>query len=188
MTTTTTATMTTTTSGRGGWLAEFDTPEALLAAARAASDAGHSLQAYAPHHVEGLAEAVAARRPPIAAITFCGALLGGLGGYAMQWFSAVVDRPLDVGGRPLHSAPMFIPVTFETTVLCAALAALVAFLWTAGLPRLRHPLFDVPGFERATRDRYFLVLLGEDTAAMAAEAATALDGSLRPVQWVEVGR
>ena len=170
------------------WLAEFDTPEALLAAAQAARDAGFALDAYAPHHVAGLAEAVAARRPRIAGATFLGALAGGVGGYAMQWYSAVVDRPLDVGGRPLHSAPMFIPVTFETAVLCAALAALVAFLWTAGLPRLRHPLFDVPGFERATRDRYFLVLRGGGSPALDEVAAAAFRASLAPLRWVEVGR
>jgi len=146
-------------------MAEFDTADRLLEVARAAHAAGYAAEAYAPFSIEGLAEALGVERSRIAPITFVAALAGGVLGYLMQWYSAVIDRPLNVGGRPLHSWPMFIPVAFELAVLCGALAALLAFIASAGLPRLRHPLFEVPAFTRATRDRFFLVLFVDDLAA-----------------------
>lgn len=145
-----------------GWMAEFASAGALLHAARAARSDGWSAEAYAPFDVEGLDEALGVERSRVAPATFAGALAGGVLGYAMQWFSAVVDRPLDVGARPLHSWPMFVPVTFELAVLGGALAAVAAFLHGAGLPRLRHPVFDAPDFEFATRHRFFLVLRADD--------------------------
>jgi hypothetical protein len=143
-------------------MAEFASTDALLHAARAAHADGWSAEAYAPFDVEGLDEALGVERSRVAPCTFAGALTGGVLGYAMQWFSAVVDRPLDVGARPLHSWPMFVPVTFELAVLGGALAAVAAFLHGAGLPRLRHPVFDAPDFEFATRHRFFLVLRADD--------------------------
>jgi hypothetical protein len=168
-----------------GWMAEFDSADALLEAARAARTAGYRPEAYSPFHIEGLAEALAIERSPIAALTFLGALLGGLGGYAMEWYSAVVDRPLNVGGRPLHSWPMFIPVAFELAVLGGAFAAVIAMLWTAGLPRLRHPVFAAPDFELASRHRFFLVLRSDDPRFERAGAARWLD-ERRPLRRVEV--
>jgi hypothetical protein len=168
-----------------GWMAEFASPEALVEAARAAREAGYRPEAYAPFHVEGLAEALAVEQSHVAAVTFVGAVAGGVLGYAMQWFSAVVDRPLNIGGRPLHSWPMFVPVSFELTILGAALAAVAAFCWTSGLPRLRHPVFDAQGFELATRHRFFLVLTRDDPRFEAAAAARWLD-ALQPLRRVEV--
>ena len=168
-----------------GWMAEFDSADELLAVARAARAEGYAPQAYTPFHIEGLPEALGIERSNIALATFVGGLLGGLGGYAMQWYSAVVDRPINVGGRPFHSWPMFVPVSFEMTILGAALAAVLAFFWTAGLPRLRHPVFDAPDFELATRNRFFLVLRCEDPAFDAERAAQWLDAQ-RPLRRVEV--
>lgn len=168
-----------------GWMAEFASADELLAAARAARADGYAPEAYSPFHIEGLAEALGIERSPISALTFIGGLLGGAGGYAMQWYSAVVDRPINFGGRPLHSWPMFVPVTFELTILGAALAAVLAFVFTAGLPKLRHPVFEAPDFELATRNRFFLVLRSQDPAFEPESAAQWLDAR-RPLRRVEV--
>lgn len=168
-----------------GWMGEFASADDLLLAARSAHDAGYAAEAYSPFHIEGLAEALGVARSPIAGITLAGAVLGGIGGYFMQWYSAVIDRPLNIGGRPLHSWPMFVPVTFELTILCAALAAVIAFFWTSGLPKLRHPVFSAPDFELATRNRFFLVLRSDDPAFDVDASARWLDG-LNPLRRIEV--
>jgi hypothetical protein len=85
-----------------------------------------------------------------------GGIAGGLATYFLQWYSAVIDYPINVGGRPFHSWPSFIPATFEVTILGAALTAVATMLIANGLPRLRHPLFAVPEFDLATRNRFFL--------------------------------
>jgi hypothetical protein len=142
-----------------GLMAEFGDPDRLLDAARGARAAGYArLEAYTPFKVEGLAEVLGFTRSAVPLSTLLGGIAGGVGGYALQWYSAVVDYPVNVGGRPLHSWPMFIPVTFETTILCAALAAVIAMLCGNGLPRLNHPVFDTPDFDLASRDRFFLCL------------------------------
>ena len=146
-----------------GVLAEFASADHLLAAARRVRAAGYSrAEAYAPFDVEGLAEALGFERSSVPLFTFCGALLGGLGGYFMQWYAAVIDYPVDIGGRPLHSWPMFMPVTFELTVLVASLAVVLGMLAMNGLPRPHHPLFAMPGFDLATRDRFFLCIESRD--------------------------
>src|SRR5690349_19113017 len=120
-----------------GLLAEFASADALLEAALAARAAGYvRVQAYAPFPVEGLAEAVGYTRSRVPAATLVGALLGGVGGYVMQWYSATIAYPIDVGGRPLHSWPMFVPVAFELAVLGGALAAFIAVLVGNRLPDL----------------------------------------------------
>ena len=168
-----------------GWMAEFDSAEELLGAARAARADGYAPQAYSPFQIEGLAEVLGIERSNIALTTFLGGMLGGLTGYAMQWYSAVIDRPINVGNRPFHSWPMFVPVTFEMTILGGALAAVLAFLWTARLPKLRHPVFAAPDFELATRNRFFLVLHCDDPAFETEKAAQWLDAQ-RPLRRVEV--
>jgi hypothetical protein len=168
-----------------GWMAEFDSADELLAVAREARDAGYSAEAYAPFLIEGLAEATRVERSPISAITFIGALVGGVGGYAMEWYSAVVDRPLNIGGRPLHSWPMFVPVAFELTILGGAIGAVIAFFWTARLPKLRHPIFDAPDFELASRNRFFLVLRSDDPMFDRDGSAQWLD-ERRPLRRAEV--
>ena len=146
-------------SGRYGILAEFKGADALLDAARRARGAGYeNVEAYSPFPVEGLAEVIGFRKNRIPAIVFAGGLLGGIGGYFMQWYSAVVSYPINSGGKPPHSWPEFIPVTFELTILCAALAGFFGLLFLNGLPRLHHPLFDVPEFHLASRNRFFLCI------------------------------
>jgi hypothetical protein len=142
-----------------GILAEFRTADDLLRAARAAQAAGYTrVEAYTPFPVEGLEHAVGmtSNRVPLAALL--GGIAGGLGTYVMQWYSAVIDYPINVGGRPLHSWPSFIPPTFEITILGAALAAVTVMFIANGLPRLHHPLFNVREFDLATRDRFFMCM------------------------------
>jgi hypothetical protein len=144
-------------------VASFRTPEALLAALGRARAAGHRpLDALTPFPVEGLAERLGdPPRAPRGAIRPA-MLAAGLGAaalaYAVQWWSAVHDYPLNAGGRPLHSWPVFLLVPFEVGVLAAAVAGLVATLRACGLPRLHHPLFATPGIERASQDRFLLVV------------------------------
>ena len=169
-----------------GVMAEFASADELLAASRETREAGYTrLEAYAPFPVEGLAEAVGFRGTRVPLATFVGALLGGVGGYALQWYSAVIDYPIDVGGRPLHSWPMFIPVTFELAVLAGALAAVGALLFGSGLPALYHPVFDAPDFDLATRNRFFLCVRSDDPKFDADATARWLDG-LRPLRRCEV--
>jgi hypothetical protein len=146
-----------------GVLAEFDTPERLCAAARAAREAGYRcMDAYTPFPIAGLADALGLPPTRLAWWVFGGGAAGGGLAYFMQWYSAVVAYPIDVGNRPLHSWPAFVPVTFELTVLGAALTGLVALLIMSRLPRLDHPLFEVERFELASREHFFLCVEARD--------------------------
>jgi hypothetical protein len=143
-----------------GVMAEFRKADELLDAARAVrGEAPGRVEAYAPFAVPGLDEAVGfGGSRAVARATLAGGVLGGAGGYFMQWYATTISYPINVGGRPLHSWPMYIPVTFELTILCGALAAVIAMLWANGLPRLNHPVFATPDFDLASRDRFFLCL------------------------------
>ncbi len=146
-----------------GTLARFESPAALVAATRAAREAGYRrMDAYTPVPVEGLPEALGRKGTAMPLIVLLGGIAGGTGGFFMQWFAATVDYPFNIGGRPFNSWPMFIPVTFELTVLCAALAGVFGMLALNGLPRLHHPIFKAPGIERATTDGYFLCIEAKD--------------------------
>jgi len=173
---------------RWAWMAEYETAEALVAAAQAAHDAGYRhAEAYAPYPVEGLAEAVGFKHSRIPALVLIGGLVGGAGGYLLQWYAAVHAYPENIGARPLHSWPMFIPVTFEMTVLVAALTAFLAVLLGNGLPRLAHPIFDAPDFDLASRNRFFLCLRTDDPAFDEAGAIALLEASA-PLRVAEVAR
>lgn len=148
---------------RYGLMAEFTEHEQLLEAARRAHAAGYRrMDAYAPFPVEGLAEALGRRRTAVPLLVLLGGILGGAGGYFMEWYALTVDYPLNVGGRPFHSWPLFIPITFELTVLIAALTALIGMLALNRLPEPYHPVFNVPAFRRASLDRFFLCLEAAD--------------------------
>jgi hypothetical protein len=167
-------------------MAEFRTADELLAAARRVYEEGYRhAEAYSPFPIDGLAEALGFERSRVAFFTLLGALAGGIGGFFLQWYSAVTDYPLNIGGRPLDSWPMFVPVTFEMAVLGGAFAAVIAMLVGNRLPRLRHPVFGAPDFDLATRNRFFLCLRSDEPAFETERAARLLDG-LHPLRRVEV--
>jgi hypothetical protein len=140
-------------------MARYDSAEKLVAAARGARAAGfREPEAYSPFPVEGLHEVLRLRDRRLPAAVFLGGLGGGIFGYLMQFYISVKAYPLNVGGKPLNSWPAFIPVTFELTVLGAALAAVLCVIVLNGLPKPYHPVFHHPSFERATLDRFFLCL------------------------------
>jgi hypothetical protein len=173
-------------AGVYGLLAEFSSADALCAAARQAREHGYTrAEAYSPFPVEGLDEVLGSGPDRVAPAALVGGLLGGAGTYFLQWYAAVVDYPLNVGGRPLHSWPAFIPATFEITILGAALAAVLAMLVQNGLPRLYHPLFEVVEFELASRNRFFLCLPAHDPV-FAPGPARALLEELQPMLLREV--
>ncbi len=146
-----------------GLMAEFDNPEDLVGAARRAYQEGYrKMDAYAPYPVEGLADAIGFRRTRIPLIVLIGGILGCLSGFFLQYWISVISYPLNVGGRPYNSWPSFIPVTFELAVLFAALGAALGMLGLNRLPMLYHPVFNVPRFALATRDRFFLCIEAAD--------------------------
>ncbi len=146
-----------------GLMAEFENADALVAATNRARLEGYRhMDAYSPIPIEELTEALALPRTRLPMLVLLGGILGGAGGYGLEYWSQVIAYPLNVGGRPFHSWPHFIPVTFETTVLGAALAAFVGMWALNKLPMPYHPVFNVPAFARASVDRFFLVIESTD--------------------------
>jgi hypothetical protein len=145
-----------------GLLAEFDSPEALLEAARAARDAGYRrLDAFTPFPVEGLARILRISRPNISVVGMIGGAGGATFALLMQCYTNYAF-PLNVGGRPIYPLSAFAVVMFELTVLFSALSMIVAMLWQNGLPRLNYPVFGAKRFHRASKDRFFLCIEGDD--------------------------
>ncbi len=146
-----------------GLMAEFDNPADLLAAARAAYAEGYrKMDAYSPMPVHGLAEALGFRRNRLPLIVLLGGLVGCVTAFGMLWAIETIIYPLNVGGRPFNSWPAFIPITFETTILFAALAAVLGMLALNGLPQPYHPVFNAPRFALATHNRFFLCIEAAD--------------------------
>jgi hypothetical protein len=146
-----------------GLMAEFDSPETLLEAARRAFAEGfRKMDAYSPFPVDGLAEAIGFHRTRVPLIVLIGGILGCVGGFYLQYWVAVIHYPINIGGRPLNSWPAFIPITFELTVLVAALAAFFGVLALNRLPMPYHPAFNVERFELASRNRFFLCIEATD--------------------------
>jgi len=146
-----------------GLLAEFDGPHSLVEAARRAhADGYRRMDAYTPFPVEELAEAIGFHRTGMPLVMFLGGLAGCVGGYLLQYYCNVLNYPVNVGGRPLNTWPSFIPVTFELTVLISSLAGVFGLLGLCGLPMPYHPLFNVPRFALASRDRFFLCIEATD--------------------------
>lgn len=145
------------------FLAEFRDVDRLKLALARVREAHHAaIDAFTPYPVEGLEQQLDDRPSHIRLAM----LLGGFGvaafAFGLQWYSAVIDYPLNSGGRPLNSWQVFLLVPFEVGVFAAALSGVIALLWSCGLPRLHHPVFDIPGFERATQDHYFLLAASGD--------------------------
>ncbi len=146
-----------------GIVAEFLEPEEVLAAARTAFGLGYrSMDAYTPFVVEELAGALGQKSTRVPLVTLLCGLTGGLAGFFMQYCSATADYPLNVGGRPLDSWPMFVPITFELTILFAALGTAFAMFAMNGLPCLHHPIFDTPFFETHSHSRFYLCIEAAD--------------------------
>jgi hypothetical protein len=146
-----------------GLMAEFDRPGALVVAATATREAGYrQVDAYSPFPIEDLHHAIGFDKTKLPLIVLGGGFAGCLIGFAMQWWMAVIAYPLNIGGKPLNSWPSFIPVTFEMTVLLAALSSVVGMIALNGLPMPYHPVFNVPRFALASRDRFFLCIEAKD--------------------------
>jgi Protein of unknown function (DUF3341) len=146
-----------------GVMAEFETSKDVLEAARRARDAGYrEMDAYSPFPVEGLSEAIGFPRTWLPAITLAGGLLGCFTGFFLQYFPNVIGFPLDIGGKPFDSWPSFIPITFELTILFAGVSTVVGMIWLNRLPTPYHPVFNVPRFELASQDRFFLCIKSKD--------------------------
>lgn len=148
---------------RYGYVAEFEEAEDLLRAARSAKDAGYKrLEGYSPFPIHGLSEAIGFRDNRVPWIVFLAGMAGASFGYGLQYYVSAIDYPLNVGGRPLNSLPAFVPVTFECTILFAALSAFLSVIALNFLPQPYHSIFNTPGFERASQDRFFLCVESDD--------------------------
>jgi hypothetical protein len=146
-----------------GLMAEFDDPNTLVAAAHRAYHEGYRrMDAYSPFPIEELHNALGSRRTRLPLLVLIGGLVGCLGGYLLQYWASTIAYPINVGGRPLHSWPAFVPVTFECTILGAALTAVLGMLALNGLPMPYHPVFNVARFALASRNRFFLCIEAKD--------------------------
>jgi hypothetical protein len=162
----------------GPLLAEFGDPETLRTALGQLKQRHHrALDAFSPYPLEGLDDDLGLRPSRIRYAMLGGGLLMAALAFALQWFSAVIDYPIDSGGRPLNSWQVFWLVPFEIGIFAAALCGVLALLWSCGLPRLHHPLFEIPGFERATQDRFFLLAESEKDEQAARDLRQVLEGA-----------
>jgi len=164
--------------GLHGLMARFETPEQLLEAAHSAYGAGYrQMDAYSPMPIEGLAEAIGFTRHWVSTAVLAGGLAGCIGGFSLLYWITMIAYPHNVGGRPFNSWPMYIPITFECTVLLAALTSVVGMLMMNGLPMPYHPVFNLKSFaERASVDRFFLCIEAQDPMFDAEKTKTFLMG------------
>src|SRR5687768_8312859 len=173
-----------------GLVAEFDSPDGILAAAKRAYAEGYRvMEGYTPFPVHGLSEAVGFKRTRLPLIVMLGGLAGAVGGFSMQYFANVIHYPMNIGGRPWNSWPAFIIPTFEMTILFASLSAVLGMLALNGMPQPYHPLFNVPSFELASRSHFFLCIEHADPKFNLEATRQFLEGlSPRSVSVVPTGR
>ena len=173
--------------GLHGVMARFETPEQLIAAANRTYAAGYrKMDAYSPMPIEGLAEAIGFKRNFVSLVVLMGGLAGCVGGFTLLWWIATIAYPHNVGGRPFVSWPMFIPITFECTILLAALSSALGMLAMNKLPQPYHPVFNVESFsQRASIDRFFLCIEANDPKFDLAQTRAFLEG-LNPEEVAEV--
>jgi hypothetical protein len=160
-----------------GLMAEFHAPADVVAAAEATHAAGYRrVEAYSPYPIEALTEALHLHHSRLPLLVLIGGVVGGLAGYGLQYWASVIEYPMNVGGRPFHSWPAFVVPAFETTILFAALTAVLGMLALNGLPEPYHPVFNVPSFVLATRDRFFLAIESRDPRFDEVETRRFLEG------------
>jgi hypothetical protein len=168
-----------------GLMAEFHEPAEIVEAAERAHTEGYRrMDAYSPYPIEALAEALHMHHSRLPMLVLGGGIIGCLAGFGLQYWTSVIEYPLNIGGKPLNSWPAFIPPTFETTILFAALTAVLGMLALNGLPEPYHPVFNVPSFALASRDRFFLCIEATDPRFDRAATRTFLE-SLPGVTGVE---
>jgi hypothetical protein len=169
-----------------GLMAEFNSPESLVAAAEKAHAAGYrKMDGYVPYPVHGLSDALGVRPSGLAGLTLAGGIFGALFAFGAMYVANVLHYPLNIGGRPYNSWPAFIPITFEATILCASILTVIGMIARNGLPRPHHPVFGAPGFERASQDGFFLCIESDDPLFDVNKTRDFLKG-LQPSAVVEV--
>jgi len=160
-----------------GLMAEFDNPEAVVHAARQTFQAGYrKIDAYSPFPIEALSEAVGFHHNLVPLVVLIGGIIGGVSGFMLQYWIHVINYPIPVGGRPLNSWPAFVVVTFEMTILFAGGSAVFGMLALNGLPMPYHPVFNVPRFALASKDRFFLIIFSSDPRYNPLETRRFLEG------------
>lgn len=169
-----------------GVIGEFHDPARIVLAARVFKEAGFAhMEAFTPMPVDELTEYLGRERAIIPALVLCGALVGAIGAFSFMTWTWLVDYPINIGGRPMFSWPAYIPITFEMAVLAGSYAGGIGMLLLNRLPRLSHPVFEVPGFERATQDRFFLMVEATDPQ-FSPERVTALFEEVSALSIAEV--
>jgi hypothetical protein len=169
-----------------GLLAEFDSVDTVITAAHRVREAGYrKVDAYSPFPLEELSEAIGFEKNGVALVCLVGGLLGCTGAYILQWWVNTISYPVNIGGRPFHSWPSFIIVTFEMTILFSGLSAVFGMLALNGLPMPYHPVFNVPRFDAASRDRFFIIIFSSDKNYDSVRTRTFLEG-LNPLSVSEV--
>ena len=149
--------------GLYGLMAEFSDPSEVVAAARKVHEAGYRrVDAFSPYPMEALSEALDLHHSRLPLLVLLGGVAGLAAGYGLEYWASVIEYPMNIGGKPYLSWPAFIPPTFETTILLAALTAVLGMLALNGLPEPYHPVFNVPSFALASRDRFFLCIEAAD--------------------------
>jgi len=144
-------------------MAEFGTATELVSAANRTREAGYvDVDAYSPIPIEELHHAIGFKATKLPLLVLIGGLTGGTLGFLLEYWVSAIAYPLNVGGKPFLSWPMFIPVTFECSILGAALTAVVGMFALNKLPQPYHPVFNAPRFAMASRNRFFLCIEATD--------------------------
>jgi len=168
-----------------GLMAEFDHADDLVAAAKAAKAGGYAaVEGYSPMPIHGLSE-ILGQKNPVALLTLGGAIAGLLVGFGLEYWVNMIEFPLNIAGKPDFSWPAFVVPAYETTILFGALTAALGMLVLNGLPQPYHPVFNVPAFENASRNRFFLVIESKDPHFDLTKTKSFLAG-LHPMSLAEV--
>ncbi len=169
-----------------GLMAEFGSASDLLAAAKTTHGSGYNdIEAYSPFPVHGLGEAIGFHKNYVPLAVLIAGCIGACVGYGLQYWVSAITYPINIGGRPLNSWPSFVIITFELTILFAGLTAVISMLVMNDLPRPHHPVFNVPQFDRASQDRFFLCVFAADPKFSAPETRRFLE-ALKPISIAEV--